>query len=313
MTDSDPFEQERLFLASLTRSLTEAEELQLQSSPIDAKASLTGTWLAMSAIANSDEIQAMRADALEAAGALTSKRRPRSYALPIGIAACLALVAAGFTTLWSMNQVQTYSAPARGIAHFTLADGTQVTLSARGELRSRMGRSKREIELKRGDAYFAVVHDERRPLTVTNGVHRIVDLGTEFNVSQASGVYKVTLLSGALQVRNLKTGYSRELAPGQSYTETPKSEQITDDSSGNVASWAHGQLVFEDASLDQVGAAFARLTGRHFIFGAPELSELRLSGNIDIEHVDRACRALSAALPVKATSTAQGDVLISGL
>jgi transmembrane sensor len=313
MTEPDLNEQERLFLESLSCPW-KADDIDPLAAPADEQVTaLTGTWLAMSAFAQSDKMKVMREQALKAAGIASRAPRRQTFFFPTAVAACLVVAVAGSMLIWTENQDQTFTAPPQGIAHVTLKDGTQVTLSAGGMIRSRIGKSKREIELKAGDAYFAVVHDENRPLTVTSGIHRVVDLGTEFNVSEATDAYRVTLVSGALRVANIKTGYSQTLKPGQSYLATTKTEQIVDDPPAHVASWTHGQLVVDDASLDQVGASFARLTGRRFIFDAPELSELRLSGNIDIEHIDRACQALDALLPIKATPTAQGDIHISKL
>ncbi len=309
LPEPDLTEDERLFLASLTRPLTEDESQRLQASPIGDSSSLTQTWLAMAAFGETDEIQAMRREAL-AAGAPARRQKPQ-WPLPVGIAAAMAIAVTGVALSWHLNAYQTFTAPARGITHIALADGTQVTLSAGGEIRSRIGRTRRDIDLTRGDAYFAVVHDAARPLTVTSGIHRIVDLGTEFNIAQTATAYRVTLVSGALRISNTHSGYSRVLAPGQSYVEMPTAEQVVQDPSPHLASWAHGQLVFEDASLDQVGSAFTRVTGRRIIFDTPALSDMRLSGTIDIEHVDRACVALSAALPLRARPTAEGDIRIS--
>lgn len=310
MTDSNPTppasdtlsDQDRTFLDSLNADL-----------PTDApnEETLTATWLAMAAFAETDEISAMRRDALRAAGVVQTRKRPMPRIIGMAMAACLTLaIGTGSFALWS-GRIQTFTAPAQGIAHVTLKDGTEVTLSAGGEIRSRIGQSKREIELVRGDAYFAVTHDASRPLTVTTHGHRAIDLGTEFNISQTPDTYRLTLVSGAVRVENIKTGYTGDLKPGQTYVDQAGAERITMEMSRNAAGWAHGQLAFEDSTLREVGATFSRLTGRRIIFTTPAVADLRLSGTVNLDNVGRASQAISAALPVTATPTAQGDIRVS--
>lgn len=310
MTDPNPTpdalsEQERTFLDSLNAPASP------DAPQSDEDAALIGTWLAMAAFADTAEIKAMRQDALRAAVVMRSVKRPVSRYVGIGLAACLTLaIGAGSFVAWS-GRMQTFTAPSQGIAHVTLKDGTEIALSAGGEIRSRMGLSKREIDLVRGDAYFAVTHDASRPLTVTTGSHRAIDLGTEFNISQTSDAYRLTLVSGAVRIENLKTGYTGDLKPGQSYIDQAGHERIADDAPERVSSWARGHLAFEDASLAEVGVAFQRLTGRRIIFTTPAVARLHLSGTVNLDNVDRASQALSAALPVTATPTAQGDIRVS--
>ncbi|CAL4869596.1 hypothetical protein MMA231_03888 (plasmid) [Asticcacaulis sp. MM231] len=298
-------EQERTFLGSLNAPASPDAPRN------EEEAALMGTWLAMAAFADTAEIKAMRHEALLAAGVVRPVKRPVSRYVGIGLAACLTLaIGGGGFFAWS-GRMQAFTAPAQGIAHVTLKDGTEITLSAGGQIRSRIGASKREIDLVRGDAYFAVTHDEKRPLTVTTSSHRAVDLGTEFNITQTGDAYRLTLVSGAVRIENLKTGYASDLKPGQSYIDQAGHERISDDAPARVSSWARGHLAFEDASLSDVGVAFQRLTGRRLIFTTPAVARLHLSGTVNLDNVDRASQALSAALPVTATPTAQGDILVS--
>lgn len=310
MTDPNPTpdalsEQERACLDRLNAPMTPGAQEG------DADAALIGTWLAMAAFSDTAEIKAMRQEALRTAGVSRVVKRPQPRYIGLGLAACLTLaIGTGSLVAWS-GRIETFTAPTQGIAHVTLKDGSEIALSAGGQIRSRIGASKREIDLVRGDAYFAVTHDEKRPLTVTTGSHRAVDLGTEFNISQTGDAYRLTLVSGAVRIENLKTGYAGDLKPGQSYIDMAGHERIADDAPARVSSWARGHLAFEDASLSDVGVAFQRLTGRRIIFTTPAVARLHLSGTVNLDNVDRASQALSAALPVTATPTAQGDILVS--
>ncbi len=312
-----------LLLASLTRDLTAQEDERLHAwcaeNP-ELQAALTATWLSLGVFADSDEMRLLRQEARDAAGlGPIRQNRPQGQSasnrpwLTGALMAASVLLAIGWGgySVWSANRMTTFTAPPQGLAHITLSDGTQVTLSAGGQIKSAISHSKRTVELVRGDAFFDVIHDANRPMTVNSRGHEITDLGTVFNISQASDLYRVTLISGAVRVKNTQTGTSSDLKPGQSYVESGRTWQVIGGNADAFAGWAQGHLIFEDASLAEVSTSFSRLTGRRLIFASPELARLHLSGVINLDHVERACQALSATLPVTAKPTDSGDILIS--
>lgn len=317
---------EALFVTSLSRTLSPLEERMLKpwlELNANKAQELRAVWLALGAFKDTREVKAMRKEALDHVG--SNKARTIIFDLErlFGVFASRRAALLGFGLvfllglfgLFSLNmpKTQTYDSPAQAIGHFQLDDGTKVTLSAGGKLESRMDKKNRTLKLLAGDGYFTVAHDKTRPLKVLSGAYTVVDLGTEFNISHSSDRYHVTLVSGKASIHNAKSGFFADLKPGQTYRDVAGIEKISTDDEPNLIGWASGILSFDDVSLAEVNATYARLSGRKLVFSAPELSALRLSGVLHIERLDATCQALSATLPIKATPTKDGNILISNL
>ncbi|MDR2775420.1 MAG: DUF4974 domain-containing protein [Tannerella sp.] len=82
-----------------------------------------------------------------------------------------------------------------------LADGTEVRLSSRSQLRipKRFNNSERMVELN-GEGFFSVVKNEQKPFTVQTRQHRVTVSGTQFNVFAyaESPLLEVDLLEGSV-------------------------------------------------------------------------------------------------------------------
>jgi transmembrane sensor len=63
-----------------------------------------------------------------------------------------------------------------------LEDGSRITMNTRSSLQVRMGRSKREIRLLAGEAFFEVAKDTSRPFVVKTQLGEARAVGTRFNV-----------------------------------------------------------------------------------------------------------------------------------
>lgn len=89
----------------------------------------------------------------------------------------------------------------------SLADGSRVTLGGASEIRVRLTKERRTIDLDRGEALFTVTHDPQRPFVVHAGAGTITAVGTEFLVrrySQYSNRIEVWVTRGVVQVAPLR-------------------------------------------------------------------------------------------------------------
>ena len=86
-------------------------------------------------------------------------------------------------------QWHTLSVPRGGEYKLVLADGTRVWLNAASELMypDHFSADQRKVVLK-GEAYFEVTKDVKRPFSVVLGDMEVKVLGTSFNVSAYPGV-----------------------------------------------------------------------------------------------------------------------------
>ena len=101
-----------------------------------------------------------------------------------------------------------------------LQDGSRVLLNTDTEVRVDLGSTQRTVEVGRGEAFFEVAKDARRPFVVHIAGSEVVAVGTAFSVRYARMAHArdelaVTLVEGQVKVRPAGHLYSAALAPAQ--------------------------------------------------------------------------------------------------
>src|SRR5689334_21459903 len=123
-------------------------------------------WALFADHATSPEILELRSAALTHAHEASRGRwvRSRRFAIAhrLGIAAAILLLVAGGLFLW-MKEPDIYATRIGERRIVTLADGSQIALDSRSEVRVEYSTHARELTLTRGQARFDVVHDFERP------------------------------------------------------------------------------------------------------------------------------------------------------
>lgn len=215
----------------------------------------------------------------------TPQRSPASgklarRSLPIGIAAALAGVIAGGVAILpgvrgeKLQHIATLPGETRTIA---LADNSRIVLN--GDSQAIVGA--RNVELKRGQASFTVIHNAAAPFSVIVGGAVIRDIGTRFDVRIAGHGTEVAVAEGTVAVETaggavtLKAA-ERTFVPDGKAPDTP--EPIDPDA---VSSWRAGQLTFEDSSYGEVIEAVRRRTGLPVTL-APGLEANRFAGTLTV-------------------------------
>lgn len=219
-----------------------------------------------------DEVDAFwrRSEALKAdpdikavmEGAL-SRTAPQRSAKPrrlgYGLAFALVLLAAlgGGYVLWGPKVYSTGVGEQRTIQ---LTDGSSVVLDTDSKVEVRLTAARRDIRLDRGQALFDVAHDRQRPFVVTAGDTAVTALGTRFDVRREDGGAAVTLVRGAVEVRERSDGAAKvwRLTPGQrvaTQTPSPAPSRVDLDT---ATSWTSGRLIFRAVPLREAVAEFNR-------------------------------------------------------
>lgn len=118
------------------------------------------------------------------------------------------------------------------VVNDTLPDGSMVTLNKRSLLSypEKFKGSKREVVLK-GEAFFNVSPDKKKPFIIYTGETAITVVGTSFNVKNIDGNIEVVVETGIVRVT--KNGNTIELKAGERTTispqvSTPVKEAVTD-------------------------------------------------------------------------------------
>ncbi len=313
MTPDQDFDPRRLMTASLTRPLTTAEQAALDAwsaSSAEAREEIARTrevWLAMGLAADNPTVLALRRDVRREARLDRPAARDRRP-LIAGLTLLAAALVVG-VVLKIQPQVETYVAPEHAPARLTLADGSHVVMSPGGRLTTRFKAHARDVSLDVGDAFFEVAHDKTRPFEVAASGRKLTVLGTRFNVA-GGGRLTVSLVEGSLRVSQPGAD-SVLLRPGQRYVGARGvgGASQAGDVKGDAA-WTSGRVVLADTSLAEAAERLSRASGRHVQLIDPSLSNLRLSGSLNIARMDDVGVALEALLPVRTRVTAKGDLVV---
>lgn len=185
------------------------------------------------------------------------------------------------------------------LAEVSLSDGSQVWLNAKSSLQyaKKMKGAERRIQLK-GEAFFEVARDEKRPFVIEAGDTRVQVLGTSFNVRayQDEGLVELSVKSGKVlffkgekllpdssNARILVAG--EQAIIGGSNTQ-PVMQEITQ---ANYLAWKDNELIFNNASILQVVEALSRYYGVNFEWENEQLTDMKF-------HADSAYKNVSLSV-----------------
>lgn len=220
-------------------------------------------------------------------------------ALPWAIAASVALLALGVAFIasdagWSTWGSPTYQTAVGEQRSITLEDGSVVELNSRSELRTRFSRSLRAVELIEGEAIFRVAKDEQRPFRVRTGATDIVVVGTAFNVNADRSRTIVTVLEGRVRVDSRVSGAGAsareggaaapiELAVGEQLivARARPVVRVALQDVTKVTSWTQRRLIFEDTSIAEAAAEFARYSPRQIRIDDAAIAARTITGVFD--------------------------------
>lgn len=193
-----------------------------------------------------------------------------------------------------------YSTQFGQIKTIELADGSSVALNSDSRVRVLEGEGQRLLWLDRGEAYFEVTSNERRPFVVHAGVGEVTVLGTKFTVSRNAGVTKVAVLEGRVRIGRMqrKQAGALILTPGEiGITDgnflraSPANlERLRDD-----IAWRRGMVTFEDTRVAEAADAFNRYNQRKLIISDPAAEDIRIGGSFRLGNAEGFARLLSTA------------------
>jgi transmembrane sensor len=271
---------------------------------------------------------------------------PRRFRRPAMLAAAAACVlAAGAFLFWQQYRPDVYRTGFGERRVVTLADGSQITLDSRSEVRVRYTADARALTLVRGQARFDVAHDVARPFSVTADDHKVVATGTAFDVDLLGPRLMVTLLKGHVVVlpqgeptvpwvpdaapegkdsATVAGAESRALSsagdamdriyldPGEQLVMSPSAApKISHVDLERVTAWERGEIVFDNEPLARVIQRMNRYGPRRIIIGDGPTGSLRISGVFHEGDVDGFITTIAAYLPVQARERPDGEVVLT--
>jgi transmembrane sensor len=190
-----------------------------------------------------------------------------------------------------------------------LEDGSRIHLNVGSRVRVAYGRAERRLVLSRGEAFFDVAHNPKRPFIVEAGGAAVRALGTKFDVRRDDGQVRVTLLEGVVRVNRDASPQAWTLAPNQQLTvsRSGAAEQAAADAA-RTTSWTTGHLIFHQTPLAAAVAEVNRYGQRKVELDDAGLSGRLVNGVFDVGDTDAFVKGVSALFDLQATRGPDGAI-----
>jgi transmembrane sensor len=200
-------------------------------------------------------------------------------------------------------------ATARGeIRRLPLADGSVATIDTSSELRIVLASDSRRIDLNKGQVWFQVAKDRRRPFIVDAGVAQVRALGTAFSVNRTEEGVQVSITEGTVAVwasdgggtmTILKAGQYATFLPGAL---TPKTGTAPAAIERSLA-WRAGEISLENETLGSAVSQFNRYNRQQLVVLDADLANERLVGLFQIDSPEVFAATLTTSIDVAVTTT----------
>jgi len=167
------------------------------------------------------------------------------------------------------------------IKEIFMADGTHVWLNSDSRLSfpSAFTENNRKVNL-RGEAFFEVTANKKKPFWVTTGNHRIKVTGTKFNVCEypESKIIETTLIEGKVKI--ITGNIIKDLLPGQqsSFNTETSRIKISEDDFKIYTAWKDGRYEFTNESIDKVFKIIERWWDVKINYPEAKLKNEKISG-----------------------------------
>jgi len=260
-------------------------------------------WRLEDVWSKADRLSALRRPMRETPVARARSAMPRFLVA----AALVAMVVAGAGTYAVIPHSQAYETPLGGREILTLRDGSQIELNTSTSLRISDRADRREIWLDRGEAYFDVRHDPRRPFVVIAGNHRVIDLGTKFVMRRDPERLEVAVVEGDVRLNRDgadQRGASAVLRAGEIATATASTLSVTTRSNAVLSEelgWRRGVLIFRHTTLAEAVAQFNRYNQHKLSIADAATARLRLGGTFPTANVEGFADAAKEILGLRVT------------
>lgn len=143
----------------------------------------------------------------------------------------------------------------------------------------------REVILAGGDVFFDIAKDKSHPFHIIMPSSKVTVLGTSFNISVQKTRVELSVKTGIVSFeRNTKPG-NWKVKAGQAIAFDQTTGTIVPITGNNADAWLTKQLVFVDASLNEVCAGLEKYYGQKILpkFGANKYQNKKLNAKFHDE------------------------------
>ncbi|MDR7068320.1 transmembrane sensor [Pseudoxanthomonas japonensis] len=200
-----------------------------------------------------------------------------------------------------------------------LPDGSRIDLDAGSEVVVQFSSQRRQVELVRGQAYFAVAKDAARPFEVRADGALAQALGTHFSVAKRNEGIRVIVTEGRVQVSDLRAhgggiaNHVVQLAANQSATlqEGGPLDGPVDLDAESTLAWLQGKVTYRSETLGNVVADLNRYSRRPIILQDATLAQMRVTGRWSTTDLDVWLDSVAQALSLSVVRRQDEILLVS--
>lgn len=213
--------------------------------------------------------------------------------------------------------------------NIALPDGSTITLGAKSLVSVAYSKNQRRIILKRGEAYFEVAKDSKRPFIVKSGNRSITAIGTAFNVTRYTETERVvvTVTEGIVEVaENIapitknrikipvdvqQDPLSATLTAGQqlSYDKINQTDVVNTNPEVATA-WKKGSFQYVGEKLDFVIADLNRYSATPIIIADKRIDGYIFVGTVYVDRINNWLTGITNIFPIKIRKLSDGRILL---
>lgn len=228
----------------------------------------------------------------------------RRSSIAAGVLLAAAVAAGVYVT---GTQAPSYRTAVGGLTTVPMDDGSAITLNTNSEVRVAATARERKVTLVRGEAYFDVRQDARRPFIVEAAGERVVVLGTQFSVHVREEGTRIRIAEGRVRVEEvswfgagrslaeLRAGHMAEVREGRIRVEEVPLVDLE-----QSLSWRAGYIALEGTPLGDAVAEFNRYNHRQLVITDPTLAGVRVGGYFKWDNLDGFLRMLQEGFGIRA-------------
>lgn len=232
-----------------------------------------------------------------------SPRRVRFGLYGLAASLLVAGVLGGTWLFWPEGSA--YRTVVGGLKAVPISDGSNVTLNTDTDIRVILTPAERRVDLARGEAFFEVAHDAKRPFIVHAGNRRVVAVGTKFSVRREDDNVRVVVTEGKVRVESGEGADAppATLVPAGNIARAQDSGVIVSAESAADAeaalSWRRGYVVLHDTPIAEAAVEFNRYNTRKIVIEDPAIGDIRIGGNFRATSTDAFVRLLADGFPIR--------------
>lgn len=239
-------------------------------------------------------------------------RLSRRFALSAAAAALAASFAGGLVLL---DDSTSFSTKIGEIRRVPLADGSIAALNTASKLKVKLADSRREVRIERGEAWFQVAKDSKRPFLVEAGRVRVLAIGTAFSVRKRQDGAEIRVTEGVVEMwvdgareqrRRLFAGQLASIADDIGI----RQESAQPSSVDRALAWRNGKIDLVGEPLGNAAAEFNRYNQRRIVIVDPAIAHEQFDGVFRIDDQEGFAIAVKNSLDVPVDFSTAGEIRI---